>query len=226
MANAPTLQDLEDAVDELGEQAGYGKDTQVKFLMQMIQGGYHNLLDLNHNEHGAERDDATVMTERYVKKQQGTSMFDAKAPNQRKAISCTRTGIKLGSWPKGGNGEPIANVNKFISRWVKLRKTHGKLNDAANSLLAFARAQLKLDRLIDEADFDAFMFKPTVEDLTAEEIIENTVKKLDKLIDGSASHGTAQCNTAHIQQARHHMRQELADIAKAKSPAPGQPVKV
>ena len=225
MANTPTRQDIETAVDQLGVDAGKGKDTQVKFLMQMIEGGYHSLLDLNHNKHGAERDNATVMTERYVKLQQGTSMFDAKAPNQRKAISCARTGIKLGGWPKGGNGEPVANVNKFVSRWVKLRKTHGKLNDAANSLLSFARAQLKLDRLIDEADFDAFMFKPTVEDLTAEEIIASTVKKLDKLIDGSASHGTAQCNTANVQQARHYMRQELVDIAKAKAPAPGQPVK-
>ena len=225
MANTPTRQDIEDAIDQLGEEAGRGKDTQVKFIMQMIQGGYHNVLDLNHNKHGADRDDATVMTERYVKKQTGTSMFDAKAPNQRKAISCARTGVKLGGWPKGGNGEPIANVNKFVSRWVQLRKTPGiKMNDAANSLLRMARAQLKLDRLIDEDAFDGFMLKTPDDDMTAEEIIANAVKKLDKLIDGSASHGTAQCNTANVSSARQHLRMELADIAKAR--APSQPVTV
>ena len=230
MTNKPTLQDIEARVDQLGEDYGKGKDTQVKFTMQMIEGAYHGVLDLNHSKHGAERDDATVLTERYVKKQTGASMFDAKAPNQRKAISCARTGIKLGGWPKGGNGEPIATVNNFVTEWVKLRKNPGmagKLNDANNALLAFARAQLKRDTLIDDSEFPQFFFKTAPTDATVEEIIASTVKRLDKLIDGSAANGTAQCKTVHVLNARDNLRKELADIAKAKNPQikqPGAPV--
>jgi hypothetical protein len=227
--NTPTFQDILDAATQLGGEAGKGKDTQVKFLLKTIEGGYHNILDLNHNKHGTDVDDATKLAEVYVKAQQGAVVFDAKAPNQRKLISCVRTGIKLGGWPKGGNGEPIATVNNLMSKRAALRKIPAQaklLNDAANTLLAYARAQLKLDRLIDDAGLEEFLFKPTQDDLTAEEIIANTVKKLDKLIDGSASHGTAQAKTAHVLNARDSLRKELADIAKAKAPVAGQPVKV
>jgi hypothetical protein len=231
MANIPTFQDLVDAATQLGAEAGKGKDTQVKFLLKTVEGGYHNILDLNHNKHGTDVDDATKLAETYVKAQQGSVVFDAKAPNQRKLVSCLRTGIKLGAWPNGGNGEPIATVNKLMSRRQKLKQnpaTAKRLNDAANSLLSFARAQLKRDTLIPEDDFDEYLFKPQQEAATAEEIIASTVKKLDKLIDGSASHGTAQCNTPHIVNARNNLRQELAAIAiaKARAPAPGQPAKV
>lgn len=219
--NTPTFQDMLDAAAQLGGEAGKGKDTQVKFLLTTIQGAYHNVLDLNHSKHGTDVDDATKLAETYVKAQQGAVVFDAKAPNQRKLISCVRTGIKLGSWPKGGNGEPIATVNNLLSKRAALRKnpaTAKRLNDAANTLLAYARAQLKLDRLIDDAGLEEFLFKPQGDDATAEEIIASTVKKLDKLISGEASRGTAQCKTAHVVNARDSLRQELADMAKARAP--------
>src|ERR1700728_4228750 len=138
MSNKPTMQDIENAVDELGDQAGKGKDTQVKFILQMVQGGYHGTLDLNASKHGTDVDDAQYFAERYVKRAGAATVFDAKAPNQRKLTSCLRTGIKLGGWPKGGNGEPLATVNNLLSMREKLRKhpaTAKRLNDAANTLL-------------------------------------------------------------------------------------------
>src|ERR1700728_1452974 len=117
MSNKPTMQDIENAVDELGDQAGKGKDTQVKFILQMVQGGYHGTLELNASKHGTDVDDAQYFGEREVK----------------------RAGAA-----------------------------------------------------------------------TVERITESEVKKLAKLIYGSASHGTAQCNTANVVNARDNLRKELA----------------
>lgn len=228
MANTPSRQDIEARVDQLGMEKGKGQDTSVKFTLQMIEGGYHNLFDLTKNKHGLDRDDAMVMAERYAKAQNAASIFDHKGPNERKASSCARAGIKLGGWPKGGQGEPIATVNQFVSDWTKLRAKpgmSGKLQDCNNALLQFARAQLKRDTLIDPSEFDQFFYKSAPDDATAEEIIASAVKKLDGLIAGNAKTGV-QCNSPSIVTARHNLRQELAAIAKAKNPqiAPTPPV--
>ena len=221
MANTISLQDLETVADQLGSEAGKGKDTQIKFLLKMVEGGYHNALDLKNSKHGTDIDDATHLAERYVKAQQGSVVFDAKAPNQRKLISTLRTGIKLGAWPKGGNGEPMATVNNLMTIRQNLKKVPAeakKLDDAANTLLKYARAQLKRDSIIDDAELKTFCYKPGKETPTVEDIIEGMTKKLDKLIDGSAGGGSLQDNSAEIRQARHELHKRLAAIATARGP--------
>jgi hypothetical protein len=49
-----------------GAEAGKGKDTQIKFLLKAVEGGYHNALDLAGNKHGTDVDDATKLAETYV----------------------------------------------------------------------------------------------------------------------------------------------------------------
>lgn len=224
MANTITFADLMQSAAELGADAGKGKDTQIKFLLKTVEGGYHNALDLSTNKHGTDIDDATKLAEAYVKAQQGAIIFDAKAPNQRKLISCLRTGIKLGCWPKGGNGEPLATVNNLMTQRQKLKQIPAeakKLDDAANTLLKYARAQLKRDGLIPDAELKDFCYKPTAELETAEQILEATVKKLDKLIDGSAASGTAQDNSVEVRDARQALRKRLTAIATARGKAAG-----
>jgi hypothetical protein len=225
--NKITFDDLLAAATQLGADAGKGKDTQVKFLLKAVEGGYHGALDLSGNKHGTDVDDATKLAETYVKAQQGAVVFDAKAPNQMKLVSTLRTSIKLGSWPKGGNGEPLATVNNLMTTRQNLKKIPAeakKLDDAANTLLKYARTQLKRDTLIDDAELKTFCYRPGRNLATAEQIIEAAVKQLDKLIDGSASQGTAQDNSTEIRTARHEMRKRLSAIAtargKAKGPAP------
>lgn len=222
--NAITFADLIATATQLGAEAGKGKDTQVKFLLKAVEGGYHNTIDLSASKHGTDVDDATKLAETYVKAQQGAVVFDAKSPNQRKLVSTLRTSIKLGGWPKGGNGEPLATVNNLMTKRQKLRQnpaTAKKVDDAANTLLKYARTQLKRDTLIDDNELESFCMKPTQDLATAEELIEGMVKKLDKLIDGSASHSTAQDNSTEIRAARHQMRQRLAAIAIARGKAQG-----
>ena len=83
--NAITFADLLVTAAELGAEAGKVKDTQVKFLLKAVEGGYHNAVDLSSNKHGTDVDDATKLAEAYVKSQNATAVFDAKAPNQPQA---------------------------------------------------------------------------------------------------------------------------------------------
>lgn len=223
-SNTITFADLLATAATLGAEAGRGKDTQIKFMLKVVEGGYHNALDLAPNKHGADVDDATKLTEAYVKAQQGAVVFDAKSPNQRVQISKARTCIKLGGWPKGGNGEPIATVNNLMTDWQKLKQIPAerkKLDDAANVLLKYARAQLKRDQLIDAAELKDFCYKPLQDLATAEQILERTVKQLDKLIDGTAASGTAQDNSQEVRNARQTLRHRLSAIAKARGAAKG-----
>lgn len=224
MANTITFADLCQTAAELGADAGKGKDTQVKFLLKSVEGGYHNALDLSPSKHGTDLDDATKLAEIYVKAQQGAVIFDAKAPNQAKLISTIRTSIKLGGWPKGGNGEPLATVNNLMTIRQNLKKvpaTAKKLDDAANTLLKYARAQLKRDTLIDDSELTEFCYKPGKDLKTAEQIIEAMEKQLSKLLDGSASQSTAQDNSNEIRNARQLLRGRLSAIATARGKAQG-----
>lgn len=221
MANVITFDDLLQSAAELGAQAGAGADTQVKFLLKAVEGGYHSALDLKPSKHGNGIDDAQKLSEAYFKARTGAVVFDAKADNQQKLISTVRTSIKLGGWPKGGNGEPLATVNNLMTKRQGFKKIPAKakqLKDAANTLIDYARAQLKRDTLIPDDELDGFCFKKKADQKTVEELVEAARKSLDKLIDGSAASGTAQCNTQHVVRARHELQQQLAAFAKAKNP--------
>lgn len=224
-SNHITFADIEQVAKDLGTDAGKGRDTQIKFLLKMVEGGYHGTLDLSGNKHGTQVDDAQKLAETYVMAQNKSVIFDAKAPNQRKLMSMLRTAIKLGGWPKGGNGEPLATVNNLITMRQQLRKDPAvakKLDDAANTLMKYARTQLKRDTLIDnDAELKEFCFKPGKDLATAEEIIEKMGKQLDKLVQGTASSNTAQDNSPEVHQARAALRNRLAAIAKARGAAKG-----
>jgi len=222
--NKITFSDLMQTAADLGAEAGKGRDTQIKFLLKAVEGSYHGALDLTANKHGHEIDDATKLSEAYVKGQQGAVVFDAKAPNQRKLISTVRTSVRLGGWTKGGHGEPLATVNNLMTMRQNMKKIPAeakRIDDAANVLLKYARAQLKRDTLIDDAQLKEFCYKPGKNLLTGEAIIENITKQLDKLINGQAQQGTAQDNSPEILNARQELRNRLSAIAKARAAANG-----
>jgi len=215
--NKHTLQDLLAKAQELGEQAGRGKDTQIKMLLSCVEGGYHGAVDLVANKHGTEVDDATKLAEAYTKAQGTATVFDHKAANQRKLISTFRTSIKLGAWPKGGNGEPLQTVDTLIAHRQKLRKDpttdKKKLDDAANTLLRYARAQLKRDTLIEGDELFSFCFKPARDPATAEERVESLRNSLQALAKGSNG---VQDNSAEVRSAVQSLTNRLVAIAKAK----------
>ncbi len=220
--NTITYAELLATAERLGGEEGKAKDSQMKFHLACIEGGYHNALNLDANRHGTDIDDATKLAEAYVKGQTKEVIFNAKAPNQRKLIATVRLDIKIGSWPKGGNGEPMATINALVGMRQNFRKDPlqvKKLDDATNMLHRYARAQLKRDTLIQSAELKTFCFKPQKNINSVEEIIEGIRKSLDKLIDGSAAQGTAQDNSPDVVAARHALTKRLTAIATAKGKA-------
>lgn len=219
--NSVTFDALKQMAADLGQQAGQGKDTQIKFHLKLVEAAFQGNIDLTENKHG-DKDDATVLVEAYVKAQSGATVFDAKAPNQRKSISLARTCIKLGQWPKGGPGEPLQTVNNLMTTRNALRKKPDmakKLDDATNSLMRYARAQLKSDTLIDTAELQSFCMKKEPATRDGEDILKSVQKVLTDLVNGKASHGTVQDNTPEVKSALAMIRQRLGDIATANSAA-------
>ena len=204
---------------ELGKQAGLGKDTQIKFDLKVAEAAFHGKIDLDSSKHGKDIDDATKLTEAYVKAQASALVFDAKAPNQRKSISCTRKLIQFGMWVKGGSGEPLASLNAFVVARQKLRAdplNSKKLDDAHNSVLRYARAQVKHNQLIGPSEFNSFIFKKQTEIATVEDILAGIRKQAQALLDGKAAHGTASDNSDEVQAIKKACTQRLADLAVAK----------
>jgi hypothetical protein len=215
--------DLLNDTDELGKQAGLGKDVQIKFLLKITDAAYCGVIDLTANKFGQDVDDAAKLTERYVKAQGSATVFDHKAGNQRKAMSITRTCIKLGSWSKGGNGEPIATVNSLMTIRATLRKDPAnakKLDDAANTLIKYARAQLKSDTLIEPEELRGMCFKKEHETRTVEDVLEATRKSLKSLYEGKHAAGVR--NTPMVKQAIDKITADLKAIADERRNAGAQ----
>jgi hypothetical protein len=208
--NGITLTDMLAVVDDLGKQAALGVDVQIKMDLKVLEAAFQGGLDLSASKHGADIDDATKLGEAYWKARNGAVIFDAKAGNQRKLISNMRKSIKLGMWSKGGPGEPLATVNNLITLRQKLRKDPAaskKLDDAHNTFMRFATAQLKRDNVIPDAELESFCFKSAKEEGTLEDFFEGTRKRAKKWTDkGSpeAAGVVAACTAA------------LTAIAKAK----------
>lgn len=224
MANTLSLSDLLSVATILGGQVGQAKDSQIKFLMKVAEGGYYNGINLDANKHGQDVDDAVKLAEAYVKAQNSAVMFDAKAPNQQKLTSLVRTSIRFGQWPHGGVGEPIAVMNDFISYRQKVRAKpdmSGKLKDAADAFMTFARNQLKRQTVIDKGEFAQFLFKPGHSLATAEEIIEQARKNLQRLKEGKAAKSTALDQSPEISKAIDALTKRLKDIASARGTAQG-----
>lgn len=223
-SNIMTFAEVLAAATDLGEQAGKGKDTQIKFLLKTTEAAFHGAIDLDDDKHGQGVNDATKLAEAYVKAQTGATIFDAKAPNQRKTISCVNTMIKLGMWPKGGPGEPLQTLNDLITIRQKLRQkpeNAKRLDDAANTALRYARTQLKRDTVLSKAELEGLCFKPTQEIKTAEEVLESIRKAATALRDGKASHGHALDNSQEVQDIVKLCTKRLKAVAVAKAPQSG-----
>lgn len=230
-ANAPTAALLpgNSAVDpfaalltkaaELGTTNGKGRNTQIQFHLAVLDAAYSATVDLVNNKHGVERDDAALLTEAYVRAQNTATIFDAKAPNQRKAMSLVRTCIKLGHYrpTNGGSGEPVQTVNNLMTEWRKLRddaKRNKNLQDATNALMSYARTQLKDPKLIPASRFRDFLYRSDREVPSAEEIVNRLRNALEALIAGKAAGGSAKDDFEEIKAAKEWLTVRLAKLAE------------
>lgn len=219
--NGLTLTDMIATATLLGSQVGPGKDTQIKLALKVIETAYHGGIDLQPNKHGTDVDDAFKIAEAYVKAANAGTVFDAKENKQAKLMSCVRTLTRLGAWPKGGTGEPLTTVNNLVSYRQKQRAKPGmskRMDDAFNTVMRFARAQLKRDQLIDPTEFDSFIMKKVADVATAEETVESIRNQLLKLAKGKGKHGI-QDMSSEVTKAAELLTKRLKDLATARGPA-------
>lgn len=216
-SNAPSFDSILQVAKELGEQAGKGKDTQIKFWLAIVEGAYLGTLSLDPGKHGVGRDDATVVSEAYVKAQQGAVIFDAKADKSRKLISNNRKGIKFGGSPKYGRGQPMQTLQELVEHRQKLRKIPAeakKLDDAMNMCLRYATAQLKLDTLMDDADRNAFAYRAVSEVRTTVEVLESIRKTARKLMEGKLQNCDGSDTSPEVKAVIDNITKRLTNIAK------------
>jgi len=222
-SNGLSFADLLQVATDLGTQAGQGRDVQIKFDLKVLEGAFLGALDLDNNKHGTDVDDATKLSSAYVMAQGTATIFDAKAANQRKLISNVRKMVKLGMWPKGGTGEPLGTVNTLISLRQGLRKDPAnakKLDDAHNTLMRYATAQLKRDQLITNDELKTFCFKRDPEARTAEEVLESIRKTANNLKVGKVNNCPDLDNSQEVQDIIRLCTKRLVVIGKAKAPNP------
>lgn len=223
-SNALTLATMLTIAGELGAQEAMGKDGQVKFDLKVAEAAFVGAIDMTKDKHGDGIDDATQLAAAYVKGRNGSVIFDHKEPKQRKLSSNVRTMIKLGSSPKFGVGEPMATLNTLMTTRQNLRrtaKTGIKLDDAHNTLMRYAREQLKRDTLIAGDELAAFCQKPESEGRTADEVLKSIMATATKLKTGKLSNCSDVDNSPEVNAIIAACNKRLTAIAKAKGTASG-----
>jgi hypothetical protein len=219
-SNLPKFQELLAAAEELGGQEALGKDVQVKFDLKVLEAANTGAIDLTKDKHGDGIDDATQLAAAYFRGRNKSVIFDHKEPKQKKLCSTTRTMIKLGGSPKWGVNEPMATVNQLLTIRQNLRKTAGKgskLDDAHNTLMRFARDQLKLDTMIAGDDnLKKFCFRSETDPREAAEVIRGWLNQATKLRAGKLSNCPDLDNSPEISAIINACNKRLAAIAKAK----------
>ena len=218
--NLPKFQQLMNEAEELGAQEAQGKDVQVKFDLKVLEAANLGSIDLTKDKHGDGIDDAVKLSEAYFRGRNKTVIFDHKEPKQRKLAATTRTMIKLGGSPKWGVNEPMQTVNQLMTIRQNLRKTANKgtrLDDAHNTLMRFAREQLKLDTMISGDDaLKAFCFRPESEPRSAEDWLRQVCKQATALRQGKLSNCPDLDNSQEISRIIKACNDRLSAIAKAK----------
>ena len=149
-------------------------------------------------------------------------IFNPKADNQRKTISCMRQCITLGGWSKGGPGEPIGMVNKAMTLYRDMRKdpaTSKRLVDPANYLITIARrmnprGKNTRDTVLDEQELRELAFKNVPDQATVEDVLDAMRKVATKLSQGK--HPAGACNTPNVDMIIKAASAELKAIADAK----------
>lgn len=198
MSNLPNfdhkakLEELLKMADTFGADHGKGPDAQIKFLIAVVDSAYFGTVDMTKNKHGEDVDDAHMLTERYFKARGGATLYDAKAGNNRKAASMTRTCIKLGGLTGLGDGEPVATVNELMAIRKNLRKdpANAKLMvDAANGLMSYARLQMKREEPLTSEELRSIWFKAPKEGRSVEDIVVSLRKATQQLYNGTGPHG-------------------------------------
>jgi hypothetical protein len=214
-----TLADLEKYADEYGAESAKGGDAQIKFALKIVEGSYHGAIDREKNKYGVRIGDAYKLAERYTKAR-GNALFNIRSKSGKKLTSCFNKLIELGQWTKGGQGEPLGTTNDLMTVWVKQKAIPAnakKMDDAFNTLMKFARVQVKRDTLVEKDELTAMCFKKESALPDEEDILVRARKTLMDVANGTAAQKTVHSTSKHIQSAIDDLTKRLKEIAKEKA---------
>ncbi len=200
--NLPKFDALLAQAEQFGMEEAKGKDVQIKFDLTLVQAAHAGVIDRTKDKHGDGIDDAVKLSAAYFTGRNKTVIFDHKEPRQRKLASTSRKLIELGGSAKYGVNEPMTAVNTLITLWQKLRANPSKgqkLDDAHNTLMRFARDQLKRDTIIPDGDLARFCYKPVTETRSAEDWFRSVIKQANQLKTGKLSNCPELDNSAELQ---------------------------
>lgn len=214
--NDTRFDDLMAKAKELGIAAGQGKDTLVKFATLVVNSAYDGVLDTIKHKHGDTVDDAVKVYTEYSRAMVSATVFDHKTPSGKVQSAKMRTMVRLGKWTRGGPGEPIRVMNLLLAMRDKMRRTPGEaklLDDAYNTLLRFARFQIKQTSVCDDpAALRAFCMKGVSPTKTLEDYIEGVAKRLGDLKEGRAERNTLQHSSPTIVNVITALRNEVQTL--------------
>lgn len=218
MTNDYRFAELLEKATELGAQHGRGKDTMVQFGILTVNAAYDGVLDLAKDKHGDGVDDAVKAYAAYSAGSASAVIFDSKSPSGKVQAAKLRSCVRLGTWTRGGQGEPIGAMNKLFAEYHNLRKDPVKakqLDDAYGVLLKFARFQIKQTAAVDDPQvFRALCNKKQSSTKSLEEYVNGVVKRLEDLAKGKAAHNTLQDNSPVIETAIKGLKQHITDLRK------------
>ena len=198
-SNQITMADLLVIARESGEAEAKGQDSLPQFLLKVTEASFVGAIDVTANKYGPGIDDATKITAERVKARTGSNVFDRRALNQRVACNRTRTMTKLGMFTKGGPGEPLSTLNKLLTLRDKASKnaaTQKRVIDAANAMINYARAQVRADHVLADADLEKFFLKPDHDKPSEEQFLEATRKRFQAAKVGKGLNGAIDADTA------------------------------
>ena len=219
-SNQITMDDLLVIARESGEAEARGQDSLPQFLLKVTEASFVGAIDITANKYGPGIDDATKLTAERVKARTHSNVFDRKALNQRVACNRTRTMTKLGMFTKGGPGEPLSTLNKLLTLRDKASKTaitQKRVIDAANAMINYARAQVRADHVLGDAELEQFFLKPDHDKPSEEQFLDATRKRLQAAKVGKGLNGAIDTDTAD--KAISAITKRLKAIAVAKGGA-------
>jgi hypothetical protein len=196
-SNTPTFEDMLAEADRLGGLQGEGEDSQIKFLLKLVEGAYLGVFNLEKNRRGTNIDDAAAMSERYFKARNKGAIFNRDARNIQKLCSTHRRGIQFGRETRWGRSPSVLQMsNEYVEQWRQYRSeldsksrrhpVSGKrLNDAFNAFQLFITAQMKSGSVLSKEERNALMWVKDTDAKTEMEKLDDIRKAIKKTGDAS-----------------------------------------
>lgn len=209
---------------ELGEQEGRGENTSGQFALDVIREAHAGTIQLA-TKRGSKNDDAVQAYNQRMLGLKGKSLFKMKERSLATRHAVTRSYVRLGSWPHGGQ-EAILDLvfNRFVPMWEREASLNrGQIFSIDEALARLARKQCNLQTIIaDDNELRSFIYKPAAKERSVVQEEEAIAARLERLIAGEGAKGKATLfdDDEKIQDALDSIRERIRELSgKAEEPS-------